>query len=316
MNPLVSIIIPAYNKEAYVAETIDSALAQTYSHTEIILINDGSTDNSMAILEQYQARCPEKILLFDQENQGVSATTNKGIMEAKGEYIQFLDADDIMSNDKIQNQINLLKEEGKNATVHCKWSNFKTSIKSDSFYPFHIYRNFDLGIDWLLTAWNYQEMTADSSWLVSRELVDLAGPWNEDLTINQDGEFFCRVLLNCSKVIYDNKSSVYYRSLNEGNVSQQKSEKSWCSLLMSYSCYQRDVLKVEDSPRVRKALKKVYQKFIYDVFPEHSDLIAEAENHIQNLGISEKTYIGGPKFQTLSKYLGFKNALKLKRLLS
>ncbi len=297
-------------------ETIEAALEQTYPHTEIILINDGSTDKSLDILKQYQNKYPEKIILIDQKNQGVSVATNRGIKEAKGEYIQFLDADDLISSDKIQNQVGLLEDEEEGIIASCEWLMFRDN-KADNFpIPYGVFQDFDSGIDLLLQFWNKQEMHQPAVYLTHRDWIEQAGPWDESLSINQDGEFFCRVLLKAGKVKYEQQGKVYYRTPGETNVSQQKSRKAWSSLLESYQCYQREVLQVEDSLRVRKALNKVYQKFIYDVFPKHSDLIAKAENHIQKLGISERTYIGGPKFQTLSKYLGFKNALRLKRWIS
>jgi glycosyltransferase involved in cell wall biosynthesis len=314
-DPLVSIIIPVYNKEAYIRETLDSALGQTYSNTEIILVDDGSTDGSFEILKEYLEKNPDKINLIDQDNQGVSVSTNVGIHASKGEYIQFLDADDLMSSDKIENQMGLLRGKPKDVLASCEWVTFKNSIQEISKVPYGIFQDFDSGIDWLLRAWNHQEMMADSSWLAHKELILRAAPWNETLSINQDGEFFSRVLSHCKGVIFDPDSIVYYRSLNEGNVSQQKSEKAWISLLESYRCYEKNILQMEDSPRVRVALKKVYQKFIYDCFPNHPDLINEAEVLMNSLKVEEKTYIGGPKFQTLSKVVGLKNALRLKRWL-
>jgi len=314
MKHLVSIIIPVYNKAAFVEETILSALGQTYPYTEIILINDGSTDDSLKILKRYQQKDPHKIILIDQENQGVSKATNRGIKESKGEYIQFLDADDILSPDKIQRQIDLIKDNEKDVVASCEWLMFKDNIDDCVHIPYGVFENFDSGLDLLLQFWNKQEMHQPGIYLTHRTLIEQAGPWNELLSINQDGEFFCRVLLRAGKIKYAERGKVYYRTPGESNVSQQKSKKAWCSLLDSLQCYERETLKVEDSPRVRKALKKIYQKFIYDVFPAHPELVAQAESYIENLGIAEKTYIGGPKFQILSKYLGFKNALRLKRL--
>jgi glycosyltransferase involved in cell wall biosynthesis len=312
---LVSIIIPVYNKAAYIRETLDSALGQTYQDTEIVVVDDGSTDGSFEILKEYFEKYPEKIILIDQENQGVSKATNVGIQAAKGEYIQFLDADDLLSPDKIKNQIALLQHQTPYVVASCEWVNFRDDISQFSRLPYGVFRNFDSGLDLLLRSWNEMEMMADSSWLVSKELIEKAGPWNESLIINQDGEFFCRVLSHCCRVIFDSTSMAYYRSLNEGNVSQQKTEKAWESLLESYRSCEKYILQVEDSNRIRVALKKVYQKFVYDIFPDYPELIAKAEKHMDDLALPEKTYIGGPKFQTLSKVIGFKNALRLKRWL-
>lgn len=86
----VSIIIPAYNSATYLAEAIDSALAQTHPNVEVVVVNDGSTDNTPAVLDEYSGR----IVRIDQENAGLSAARNRGILESSGEYLCFLDADD------------------------------------------------------------------------------------------------------------------------------------------------------------------------------------------------------------------------------
>ncbi|MEX2564713.1 MAG: glycosyltransferase [Cyclobacteriaceae bacterium] len=315
MNHLVSIIIPVYNKAAFVRETLDSALGQTYPNIEVVLINDGSTDGSLAILEEYQSKFPDKIILVDQENGGVSKATNVGIQASRGAYIQFLDADDLLSPDKIENQIGLLKGKPFTMMASCEWVNFKNSMHEFNKVPYGIFRDFNSGIDWLLRAWNHQEMMADSSWMTHRWLVEKAGLWNEELTINQDGEFFCRVLLQCEGILFEPAGKVFYRAPGNTNVSQQINQKVAASLLDSYRYYEREVLKIEDSRMIRMVLKKVYQKFIYDVYPVYPGLIKEAEVCIKNLGKPEKTYIAGPKFQMLSKLFGFKNALRLKRWL-
>lgn len=312
-DPLVSIIIPVYNKALFVREALESALGQTYHNVELVLVDDGSTDGSFEILREYIAKYPDKIQLIDQENQGVSVATNVGIAAAKGEYIQFLDADDLMSSCKIEKQIQRLSGKSKGTIATCEWVNFSRDFQQYTQVPYGVFHDFEFGLDLLVRFWNDQEMHQPGVYLTHRSLLDKAGPWDESLTINQDGEFFARVLLHAEQVLFEPEGKVYYRSPGENNVSQQKSEKAMKSLLESYHAYERAVLQVEDSDRVRIALKKVYQKFIYDVFPEFPDLIAKAENLIQNLGVAEKTYIGGPKFQMLSKYLGFKNALRLKR---
>lgn len=313
MNPLVSIIIPVYNKATFVRETLESALGQTYPNVELILVDDGSTDGSFEILKEYYAKYPDKIQLIDQENQGVSVATNVGIAAAKGGYIQFLDADDILSPNKISDQIKLLEGRSESVLASCEWRMFKDDPKKTFSIPYGVFREFDSGLDLLLRFWNEQEMHQPASYLTHRYLVEKAGPWNEKLQINQDGEFFARVLFKAEQVLFEPEGKVYYRTPGETNVSQQKSEKAMQSLLDSYRCYEREALKFEDSERVRIALKKVYQKFIYDVFPQYPHLIKQAEAHMKNLGVSEKTYIGGPKFQKISRILGFKNALRLKR---
>src|ERR1700744_3507890 len=106
--PLVSIIIPVYNSEKYLSDAIQSAINQTWSDTEIIIIDDGSTDNSLQVAQQFIS---EKVKIFHQENKGASVARNYGLTKAKGDYIQFLDADDILSNNKIEAQMTVLAGE-------------------------------------------------------------------------------------------------------------------------------------------------------------------------------------------------------------
>lgn len=104
MNKSVSVIIPAFNAAKYLAEALDSALAQTYLPVEILLIDDGSTDNTAGIVKKYG----DKIRYFYQENQGIGAARNTGVHLAEGDYISFLDADDYWTPDKLEKQMAVL----------------------------------------------------------------------------------------------------------------------------------------------------------------------------------------------------------------
>ncbi|MGQ9562054.1 MAG: glycosyltransferase [Thermogutta sp.] len=103
-KPLVSTIIPVFNGARYLAQTIESVLAQTYPHIEIVAIDDGSTDDSPEILSRYR----DRICLIQQTNQGVAAARNRGILAARGEYIAFLDQDDWWYPQKIERQVSAL----------------------------------------------------------------------------------------------------------------------------------------------------------------------------------------------------------------
>ncbi|RBW49726.1 glycosyltransferase family 2 protein [Marinobacter sp. F3R11] len=110
MNKLVSVIVPVYNRAHLVSETIESILSQTYEPIETILINDGSTDESLSVLREYESRFPDKIRVIDQQNQGQIAARNNGIEIAQGEYIAFLDSDDLWLKDKLERQIPLFED--------------------------------------------------------------------------------------------------------------------------------------------------------------------------------------------------------------
>src|SRR5438045_4211310 len=102
MAPLVSILIPAYNAENWLADTLRSALAQTWPNKEIILVDDGSTDRTLAIARQFQS---PSVRVHAQPNQGASSARNAALALAQGEYIQWLDADDLLGRDKITKQM-------------------------------------------------------------------------------------------------------------------------------------------------------------------------------------------------------------------
>lgn len=108
---LVSIITPLYNGERFVAQTIESVLAQTYKNWEMIIINDGSKDNSEEIAKAYSAK-DGRIKVFSQENAGSAAARNNGIRRAEGRYIALLDADDLWDANFLESQLNLMKETG------------------------------------------------------------------------------------------------------------------------------------------------------------------------------------------------------------
>lgn len=107
---LVSVIVPVYNREKLVTETVASILGQTYRPIEIILINDGSTDSSLSVMQILQQQHPSLIRIIDQENQGQTIARNQGIAAASGKYIAFLDSDDLWVPDKLELQIPLFDE--------------------------------------------------------------------------------------------------------------------------------------------------------------------------------------------------------------
>jgi GT2 family glycosyltransferase len=156
-----------------------------------------------------------------------------------------------------------------------------------------------------------------NAWLTPRHLIEQAGPWDESLTKNQDGEFFCRVLLQASHIEFVPDATVYYRKPSAGNVSQNQSHEAAKSLLRSYQSYHREALKYEDSPRVRKALALNYLNFIYRIHPLYPDLQARAWESAEQLGHSfARQKVGGTNFRYLAQVLGLKGALKLRSWLS
>src|SRR5262245_57417246 len=105
MKPSVSILIPAFNAETWLADTLRSAVAQTWEPKEIIVVDDGSRDRTLAIARSFES---DSVRVFTQKNQGAAAARNKALSESRGEYIQWLDADDLLAPDKISKQLETL----------------------------------------------------------------------------------------------------------------------------------------------------------------------------------------------------------------
>ena len=127
MNDLISIIVPVYNVEKYLRECLDSILNQTYKNIEVIVINDGSTDNSRNICDEYQKK-DNRLKVINQKNCGLSATRNKGIKESRGKYLSFIDSDDVINH----NMIELLHKElikNKCDIAICKFNYFTNKFK-------------------------------------------------------------------------------------------------------------------------------------------------------------------------------------------
>ena len=110
MTPLVSIIMPCYNAERYIAQSIESVLAQTYQSWELLITDDGSKDNSVKIATKYSLEDERINLLVPDEHQGIARTRNMSISRAKGRFIAFLDSDDIWYPEKLEKQINYMLE--------------------------------------------------------------------------------------------------------------------------------------------------------------------------------------------------------------
>ncbi|WP_166960019.1 glycosyltransferase family 2 protein [Yeosuana marina] len=111
MEPLVSIITPMFNSETYLSETVNSVLNQTYTNWELLLIDDGSTDRTLEIAQTLTSKYSNIILFKNEKNLGAALSRNKGILEAKGSYIAFLDADDLWKPEKLEKQISFMTDD-------------------------------------------------------------------------------------------------------------------------------------------------------------------------------------------------------------
>jgi len=129
-NPLISVVLSVYNAEKYLVEAIKSILNQTFKDFEFIIINDGSTDKSLEIIESYQKE-DERIILISRENKGLIASLNEGIEKAKGKYIVRMDADDISLSTRFEEQVKIMEENQNIGLCGTSVIVFGNNIKND-----------------------------------------------------------------------------------------------------------------------------------------------------------------------------------------
>lgn len=137
-EPLVSIIMPAFNAEAYIRTAVESVLAQTYEHWELLVVDDGSTDGTARIVEDFR---DSRIVLIRKTNGGVSSARNVGLNNAKGSFIAFLDSDDIWLSQKLAQQVSFMLERPETAISHTLYASINEAgkpILNRQLYPFQI----------------------------------------------------------------------------------------------------------------------------------------------------------------------------------
>jgi glycosyltransferase involved in cell wall biosynthesis len=281
MTELVSILIPCYNAERWMHETIESALYQTWPNKEIIIVDDGSTDNSLKIARQYESNL---VQVISQENKGAPAARNAALENARGDYIQWLDADDMLAPDKIEKQMEVAHRIGNpKVLLSCSWGRFFYRHWKANFIADSLWRDLS-PVEWLIASFSASDWMSNSAWLVSRTLTELAGPWDERLTKNQDGEYFCRVIARCDNVVFVPEAREYVRRSNSRSVSISLSRRALESLFLSKNLCIRYLLFLEDSKRTRKACIDFLQLGLEYYYPDHTDLANKARDLALELG--------------------------------
>ena len=299
----------AYNAGDYIASAVSSIVHQSYTNWELIIVNDGSTDNTATELEQIT---DSRIKTYHQENKGQCAAANKAFSMSEGQLIKFIDADDLISPNFIEEQVNLLGNRS-DAIASASWGRFykndlNTFNLSDDLITYDC-----KPIDWLVKSmYNKQAMMQCGLWLIPRTILESAGLWNEELSLINDFEFFTRVLLNAQGVLFAEKAVLYYRSGIENSLSSLKSRKGAVSAYNSIYKATSYMLKFENSPHVKKITADCFQNFIYTIYPYHRDLIYNAENKVKEFGGSNSNFPAGGLTKILRTLIGWKLTKKIK----
>jgi glycosyltransferase involved in cell wall biosynthesis len=193
--PEVSIVIPSYNSEKFIATTLDSVLGQTFKDIEVIVVDDGSTDTSPEIVRTYGA----PIRLVPQKNSGVSAARNRGISEAKGKFIGFIDSDDYWFREKLASQIGVFRTHPEVGVVYSSFHRWESDDQDCFPQPesFHFEGALD-EIDLEYSGWVYHLFLLDCWMLTStsifrKEVFEKCGNFDSSLPCGEDWDLWLRI---------------------------------------------------------------------------------------------------------------------------
>lgn len=309
-KPLVSVIIPVYNAEKYIVETVQSVLDQTYINIEIIVVNDGATDNTRQIIETTFGE-NKAVHLINKKNAGAAAARNTGYQAAKGDYIKFLDGDDLINPEMIEQQVSLSQD---GSIISAKWGRFNhNDITTFNLNPEDCWQTLPAK-EWIKSSWhNAQSMTNPGIFLIPKSLIEKAGLWDGTLSLLDDTEYLTRTILTAEQVIFSAESTLYYRSGNVGNLSGQLSESHAWSAYQAILKSTRHLVAVEDNASTRLLSANFLQTLLYTLYPNFIKICEALEADIKALGGSKLAWPASPLAKALQPIIGWKAAKKLMR---
>jgi glycosyltransferase involved in cell wall biosynthesis len=305
---LVSVIIPCYNVEHYISECIESVLAQSYSRIEIICVDNNSTDGTRKVLDKYLQTYPY-LTVISELRKGASAARNAGLKISRGQWVQFLDADDLLLPQKIEHQVKIVKNHPQAAFVAAAYylqpfKRERSSVMPDCNDPFKALFVTKLGI----TSANF----------FNTDKIRQVGGWEESLGSSQEAELMFKILKNYRDMSCDISPFTVIRERESGQISQSDPKKKW----VRYIQLRLDIIRFLKKERPEYFLKE-NEFFLQNVFSQIRVLakydLETAVTFYQNNFTNEFVPTHGSKFSlytTMFKILGFRKAEQISILLS
>ncbi len=214
----VSVIIPCHNVAAHLDRALGSVLAQEHRDLEIICVDDGSTDGTAALLQAHAQRHPDRIRVVHQANKGASAARNAGMRPSTGEYLQFLDADDMLAPGKISRQVALLATSGAPDLIV---GDYESVMPDGLLLPVEA----EYGRAWMGLIRTKLGCTCSNLW--RKQAVETAGGWPENLGSSQDYTLMFRMLRNNCTVVWDRSIHTIIFKRETGSISQSGIAANW-----------------------------------------------------------------------------------------
>lgn len=314
-SPLVSVVMAVRNEAEWIGMTLRSVLDQQHRELEVIVVDDGSTDDTVAIIEAHAA--DPRLQWLSGPARGACAARNVGIARATGALIQMLDGDDLLAPDKISRQVARWQTEGDAFVYFGPFLRFADDPESGTCEPMPNWTDLS-GHDWLVSCWLHGGMMAPHGWLTPSHLIRAAGPWDESLEQNQDGEFFSRVLLASGGVRFCPDALSHYRVGVKHSISRRRDRAARLSQFratrkMAHRLLARD----PDGERTRLACAIAYEELMFVNGVDHPDIAASARQQMLDCGGTDGSMpYRGARFRLMAAALGVPLAWRLQQLSS
>jgi len=300
-KPRVSVLIPCYNAEKYVGETLECVFRQTWPELEVIVVDDGSTDGSARVIRSFNR---SNLRLIQQVNRGQTAALNAACSQANGDLVQFLDADDLIEPDKIALQIKRLRNSPR-CIASAEWGRFYGTKCETVFRTTSVSRDLS-PIDWLVES--RLGMMFPALWLIPIAIVRTIGQWREELTLNNDAEYFTRALLASDQILFCEGARCHYRSGVAGSLSGSRSPGAIASRFKVIELCESYIRAVEDSERTRRCFALNWQEFAHFAYPYDRTAANRAMDRARALHPIHLRPAGGVRFRWLSRMIGWRAA--------
>jgi glycosyltransferase involved in cell wall biosynthesis len=304
-KPLVSVLMPAYNAQAWITDAIQSVLEQTWPRIELIIVNDGSIDRTLSIAQRFASK---NILVVDQENHGAAAARNRAYSLSQGNYIQWLDPDDLLAPDKIARQMHVLERyPGRRALVSSAVGYFFYRTSKAKFSPSALWC--DLApVEWQLRKMEHGAHLQAGTWLIARELAEAGGLWDIRLSSGDDGDYSARLVLASEAIQFVPEARLFYRKSNPTSLSTFRLNKQLDSVFLSIRLQIDHLRRVRDDERARAACVNYMQIRLNAFYPGRPDIVEQLERLASSLGGHLKTPRLRWKYAWLHRILGYRLA--------
>lgn len=310
----VSILIPACNAERFVGAALQSALDQTWPDTEIIVVDDGSRDDTFAVAKRYES---EKLKVLRQENQGAAAARNTALRQAQGDFLQYIDADDLLSPDKIQEQVLLLQQHPACLSVSSAMYFYDGEDPKAGLLERSGAVDSDDPVEFLAQLLGSEGPTRTipyGAWLTPRAVAEAAGPWDDSVrSPDDDGEYFARVMLASRGIRASHSGCYYYRRFRQGgSYSTTQSETHLRGRLHSLNSKAAQLLARTQDAKAHWALANRYTDLAFNAYPDFPQVTNEALRKAAEMGGTNYVpRLGTWKGNVLRKLLGWRTAKRL-----